>query len=319
MSQENKEQKEIKTRNTVEITGFAKNVPDYCKYIPRPLISFDLDCYRRRKTVEEEWITDEQRIIVFDNEEIHKLIQDGDRVKIIGELQSRNYTRDNHEVDELLAMAVKNYVAIWDDYPTFKKPKGNVRQIVNWGELLKYDLIPHVPEDSMYDEDGNKDRDAQFVYRMDEDGNLYKETQHTAYEIVASSVEKIEEELHETKGDYNKVILQGPITRQPYFDYLGQEKKIAFCGFNISTKSELLEGKMFYNNVITWADLAESTFHDVTIGDYVRVVGRLQSRNFEKEMTKKWKTPSGKKKKKKKVLTLMTREVSATKVTKLKV
>jgi single-stranded DNA-binding protein len=312
--------KEIKYKednNYVELTGTIKNLPDYCKYIPRPLISFDLQSFRRMKNEEEDLQSDENRIIVFDDEEFHKNFHNGERILIKGELQSRNYTRDNHEVDEIITMAVKNYIDIWSNYPTQKKPKGKKRQLIDWNKLLEVALIPSVPEDSIFKENGEKDHDGEFIYRIDEDGEVFKETQHVAYEIVAVKYEKLNEELDFTKGDKNKAVLLGKVTKQPYFDYLGQDNKVAFCSFNIGTKSKFFEGRMFYNNVITWSELAQEVFEHAQYGDYVKIVGRLQSRSYQKEIVKRWKTPSGRRKKKSRMLELTTREISATKVEKV--
>lgn len=299
--------------NVIELTGVIKNLPDYCKYIPRPLISFDLDSYRRRKSEEEEWRVDENRIVVFDDEEFHEKFSNGDRIRIKGELQSRNYTRDTYEVDELIKFAVTNYVDIWGSYPTKKEPKGNKRQLIEWSKLIEATLLETVPEDSIFDEFGNKNREAEYVYRVDVNGDVFKETQHVAYEIVATSIVKVEEELDSLLGDYNKAVILGRITKEPFFDFIGKDTPIPFCSLNIGTKSAFFEERMFFNNIITWSKLAETIFNNFHKDDYIKIVGRIQSRTFEKEFVKRWKTPSGKRKKKSKMFTLMTREISATK------
>ena len=166
----------------------------------------------------------------------------------------------------------------------------------------------------IFDENGQKNREAQFVYRVDVNGDVFKETQHVSYEVVAVSYEKIEEEVDPIKGDFNKATLLGRITKDPFFDFIGKETPIPFCSLNIGTKSSFFEEeRMFFNNVITWSKLAETIFENFQKDDYIKIVGRLQSRNFEKEFVKRWKTPSGKRKKKSKIFTLTTREISATK------
>lgn len=302
--------------NFVELSGVIKNLPDYCKYIPRPLIAFDLVSQRKRKTEEEEIRYDTNRIIVFDDEGFTDRYKEGDYIRVKGELQSRNFTRDNHEVEEMLSLAVKNYIEIFDEYPTDKDPKGKIRQKIAWSKLLSMGLIPSVPEDSMYLEDGtkSKSKDVPFVYRVDENGEVYKETEHVAYEVVAKKYELYDVELGPLEGDKNKVVLVGRVTKQPYFDYLGNETKVPFCSFNMCTKSKFFDDRVFYNNVITWSKLAEEAFENIQRDSVVKIVGRLQSRGYQKELVKRWKTPNGKRKKKDIVLDLVTREVSASKI-----
>jgi single-stranded DNA-binding protein len=301
--------------NFVDITGTIENLPDYCKYIPRPLISFDLISKRKRKSEEEEWQTDRNRIVLFDDEDFHTQFTNGERIRVKGELQSRNYTRDNHEVDSLITMAVQNYIEIEGEIPSNKQPSGRKKQPIDWSKLFQYGLLPKVPEDSMYKEDGTKEKnqDAPYVYRVNENGEVTKETEHVAYEIVAKKIEKAEE-IHPIFGDKNKVVLCGKITRNPYFDFLGRETKVPFFSFSMRTKSSFFEGRVFYNNVISWSDLAQDAFETIKVNDYARVVGRLQSREYTKEVTKRWVTEHGNKKKKKMDLTLITREVSASKI-----
>lgn len=305
-----------KDENFIELTGVIKNMPDYCKYIPRPLVSFDLTSQRRRRNEREEIKYDENRIIIFDDEEFLENFKDGDRIKIKGELQSRNYTRDTHEVDELIKIAVKNYIELFDEFPTEKEPKPRIKQVISWPKLLQMGMIPTVPEDSMYLEDGskNKSKEAPFVYRVDENGEVYKETQHVTYEVVAKKYEKIEEEVDPLIGDKNKAILVGKVTQQPYFDYLGTENKVSFCSFKVCTKSSFFEERVFYNNIISWSNIAEEAFENINADEYVKVVGRLQSRIHQKELIRRWKTPSGKRKKKVLEIELVTREISASKL-----
>jgi single-stranded DNA-binding protein len=308
----------LKDENFVDITGTISDLPDYCKYIPRPLIAFNLSSVRKRKSIEQPIVTDENRIVLFDNEEFHLDFNDGDRIRVKGELQSRNYTRDNHEVDELILMAVANYIEIWNELPSAKEPKGKIRQPIEWKKLMDVGLLPEVPSDSMYLADGTKDKnaDAPFVYRIDDNGEVFKETEHVAYEIVAKKIERLTEEIDPIIGDKNKVVILGKVTRNPNFNFLGTVNKVAFFSFNLRTKSQFFEGRVFYNNIISWSKLAEDAFENIKINDYVKVIGRLQSREYTKEITRRWVTPSGNKKKKKIELTLLTREISSSKIEK---
>lgn len=305
-----------KDENFVDITGTIQNIPDYCKYIPRPLISFDILSYRKRKTLEHPWVIDENCVVLFDDEEFHLNFKDGDRVRIKGETQTRNFTRDNHEVDEMVLVAVANYIEIWEEIPSIIEPKGKVRQPIDWKKLMEKGLLEVVPSDSMYTEDGTKFKsvDTPFVYRVDDNGEVFKETEHVAFEIIAKKIERIEEPMDELLGDKNKVITVGKITSNPNFDFLGNETKVPFFSFKLRTKSEFFEGRVVYNNIISWSKLAEDAFEHVKINDYVKVIGRLQSRRYKKEIVRRWVTPSGNKKKKKIELELITREISASKI-----
>lgn len=309
-------------KNTIEITGIIDGMPDFVKYTPRPLITFDLHSYRRKKNEEDEWNIDINRIVLFDKENFHNEFQNGQRVKVEGEVQSRNFTRDNHQIDDLIDMSVKNYIEILGSFPTKKPPKGKKREIIDWNKLLgendfQLKLLEEIPEDSIFKENFVKDREGEFIYRVDEDRNVYKETQHVSYEILATKITPLEEqEVDPKKGDFNKAVFIGKATKQPYFDYIGSENPIAFCSMNLGAKSEFFPGRTFYINVITWGKTAEEAFAAIQRNDFVKVIGRLQSRTYEKELIKRWKAQSGKRKKKKIVLNLTTREISATKVVK---
>lgn len=308
--------------NFVELTGVIKNLPDYVKYVmlphPRPLITFDLVSYRKKKDLEDEFEFDENRIILFDDEQFHQDFQNGDRVRIRGELQSRNFTRDNHEVDDLVKMAVKNYIDIMGEIPGIKPPKPKIRQPIDWKKILQLGLLPSIPDDSMFlgDNSKEKSKERQYVYQIDSNGDIFKSTEHVTYEVVVRKYEKLEDELEPLIGDKNKVVLEGLITRNPFFDMLGNENKVAFSSINVRTKSRFFDDRAFYNNVISWAKIAEEVFANIKEGDYVKVIGRLQSRTYNKEVTKRWTTIHGNKKKKKMELELLTREVSASKIMK---
>ena len=309
-----------KDENFVDIEGTIDNLPDYCKYIPRPLVAFDLFSKRKRKSEDEEWKVDHNRIIVFDDEEFHTIFENGERVRIKGEIQSRNFTRDNHPVDDLIKTAVKNYIEIEEgNMPTVTHPKGKKREPLQWEKLMVYGLLPDVPDDSMWKLDGSKQKtqDSPFVYRIDENGDVYKESEHTAYEILAKKIEKVEDECHPLNGDKNKVVLCGKITRRPNFDMVGPSS-IPFFQFNVRTISTFFEGqkRVFYNNVISWSTLAEEGFETLQVNDFVRVIGRLQSREYIKKVRKKWTTEHGNNKSKNIELSLTTREISASKIQK---
>lgn len=310
--------------NRVEITGEIRNLPDFVRYIPtekgvRPLLSFDCISFRGRKSEEDDWKTDDNKVVIFDNEEFLKVAKEGDRYRFIGELQSRNYNRVNEEMDEMIAFAVQNYFMSLKKYPTVDEVKGKKKGIVDWKELMKYGLIPEVPSDSMYNEDMVKEKtqDTPFIYLIDGEGEVTKESQHVTYEIVAVSFEKLEEPVDALRGDTNKVKMAGKITRDPFFNLLGMPPT-PFVNFNVGMKSEFFPDHMFFNNAIAWGKTAQDVFEELREGDYVMFKGRLQSRPYVKKFTKRWETPGGNKKKKVIELPLKTREVSVSYIEKLK-
>lgn len=309
-----------KDENFVEITGVIEKLPPLVKYSTgngsvRPIVQFDLLSQRERKNEEEEIRTDINRIILFDYETFTTDFQNGDHIRIKGVLQSRNYTLDFHLVEQYVKDAVRNYTDVFGEVPTTKVAERGKRQPIDWQKLLSIGFIKKVPDDSMYNDQNEKEKTAEriYLYRADENGDVFKETEHVAYEIISNKVERYEE-FDALEGDKNKVVLTGKIISRPHFDMLGNEVKTSFCSFKIRTQSRFFGDKRaFHNNVISWAHFAEEAFSTFQVGDIVKVVGRLQSRSFEKEVRYKYLTVHGNKKTKKKNKVITTHEVSVSK------
>lgn len=301
-------------QNTVELTGIIQKMDEFVRYIPNPIVGFDLSSNRKRKSVDAEWVADLNRIIVFDQEDLLSRFAVGDRVRVKGELQSRNYTRDKYDVDEQIQNAVDIFTQLYEKAPTKKQPKGRVRQPIEWKQLLDMNLIGFVPEDSMFREDGSKEKspDTNYVYRVDENFEVYKETEHVAYEVIAFSVTLMEEEMDELQGDVNRATIIGKITRDPSFDVL----KVPFSNSNIQTHLKYFkdQDRVAYANFIAWSQTAEDLFGEVKRGDLVKIVGRLQSRTYTKTVIERWKTPAGNRKKREVERSLITREISTSKL-----
>ena len=301
-------------QNSIELTGTIERMDEYIKYIPNPMVSFELSSLRKRKSIEEDWVSDNNRIIVFDNETVLQDFKLNDRVHIKGELQSRNYTRDHYDVDEQIQNAVDIYTQLYSEAPAKKQPKGRVRQPIDWSKLLELSLIGEVPADSMFKEDGSKDKNPEspYVYRVDENFEVYKETEHVAYEVIAFEVTLLEEEADPIFGDTNRITIVGKITRDPSFDVLG----VPFSNSNVQTQLKYFKDqeRVAYANFIAWSQAAEELFSSIKRGDFIKIVGRLQSRTYTKLVVKRWKTPSGRRKKKEMEKTLITREISASKL-----
>lgn len=304
--------------NRVVLSGEISNLPEFVRYVPRPLISFDLISCRQRRSEEEEWIKDVNKIVLFDEETFLKTVKEGERYKFIGEMQSRNYNRVNEEIEELYVMAVSNYYDIMGEYPCLEEPDSRKKQPIDWRKLLSIGLIPEAPEDSMYDADMNKykSQESPFVYLVDENGETTRESQHVTYEVLVKEYEKLEAPVDPLAGDINRVKMAGRVTFDPFFNVLG-ERMVPFVNFNVGTQSNIFDGHMFFNNAIAWGNRAEDIVKNLHKGDYVYIKGRLQSRDYVKKFTKRWKTPGGNRKKKVIELPLKTREVSISYVEKL--
>lgn len=310
-----------KDENFVDITGVIDRLPQLVKYStgngrPRPIIQFDLISQRERKSLDEEIKFDTNRIILFDHENFPNDFKNGDAVRIKGVLQSRNYTLDFHLVDQYVIDAVRNYTDVFGEVPTIGVPEKGKRKPIDWKKLLSIGFIKKVPEDSIYTEDNTKEKTSEriYLYRADENGDVFKETEHVAFEIISNKSEPLTEPIDELLGDKNKVVLTGKIITRPNFDMLGTDKKVSFCNFKIRTQSHFFGDKRaFHNNIISWAHFAEEAFAEFQAGDIIKVIGRLQSRTFEKEVTYKYLTEHGNKKKKKKVKPITTHEVSVSK------
>lgn len=300
--------------NRVELSGVIRKMDEYIRYIPAPMVSFELDSLRKRRTEEDELVYDLNRVIVFDDESFLEHYATGDRVRIKGELQSRNYTRDHYEVDEAVQNAVDIYVEVYENAPCKKQPKGRVRQPIDWSKLMEMKLLGQVPSDSMRKEDGTKEKteESPYVYRVDENHQVYKETEHTAYEVIAFEVAREEEPEPGLAGDVNRVTLTGRLTKDPNFDILG----VPFANSTVQTRLHYFKDKerVAYLNFIAWSHTAEEVFNELKRGDKVRLSGRLQSRTYTKTLTLRWKTPAGNNKKKNVERTFLTREISVSKI-----
>lgn len=310
-----------KDENFVDITGVIQKLPPFIKYSTgngavRPIIQFDLVSQRERKSLDEEIHFDTNRIILFDYENFANDFKEGDHIRVKGVLQSRNYTLDFHLAEQYVIDAVRNYTDVFGEAPAIKEIRKGKREPIDWQKLLSIGFIKKVPDDSMFIEDNSKSKSSErsYLYRVDENGDVFKETEHVAFEIISDKVEVVTEEVDELAGDKNKVILVGKIISRPYFDMLGQGTKVPFCSFKVRTQSRFFGDKRaFHNNVISWSHFAEEAFANFQVGDIIKVVGRLQSRTFDKEVTYKYLTEHGNKKKKKVNKAITTHEVSTSK------
>ncbi|WP_336770313.1 single-stranded DNA-binding protein [Bacillus bombysepticus] len=304
-------------RNYVVVSGTVGELPEVCTYLPRPLVSFDLQCFRKKKASEDEAKSDIFRIVMFDCEDLIDDVKEGDRILVKGELQTRNYMRPFTVTEEYVINAVRNYYEVFDEIPSQKPVEGRKRAPISFKKLFEQDFIPRLPQDSMFNEEDIKEKteDRYYIYTVDENGDVYKEIEQVAYEILTSKYELLEEPTP-TKGDVNFVELLGtPIP--PYnFTFRGEENPVPFLSFKVKTKSRFFkeEDRFFYTPIICWSQLAESNSELIEENKLVHIKGRLQTRTFEREIRVKWITEFGNIKKAKKPIEHIVREVSASKI-----
>lgn len=314
--------KEIKTKpfkNKVTISGEVYAKDDFVNYIPYPLAGFDIKTFREQK--EDEPVYDEIRVIRFNDESILDDLEIGDRVLIKGECQSRNYTNTHPLTDDLIQNAVDLYVNFFEEgqLPSLKEPTTHIKQPISWEKLFKFNLIDEIPADSIIRENGEREKNSvqNYIYRIDHNGEVYKETEHTAYEVIAHEVIKLTEPLNSIVGDENKVTYHGRISNSPTFDVINGNQ---FAKVTVQSFVEYFlpdEKRFVFFNFFAWGKNAEIIFSELDAGDIVRFTGRLQSSTIERTIRLKKKNSAGKTKRKKITVNEITREVSIGKMAKI--
>ena len=315
--------KQIKAKlfkNKITISGEIYSMDDYINYIPYPLAGFNIRSYREQKE-NEELKYDEIRIIRFNDEKVLDDYKIGDRVLIEGELQSRNYTTIHPLTDDLIQNAVDLFTNFFEEgkLPCEKQPTPRIKQPICWEMLFKYNLIDEIPADSIIRENGKRERTEHqiYIYRVDDNGQVYKETEHTAYEVIAHKITKLDEPLDPKMGDENHVVFHGRVTHPPIFDIKDGNPfaKVTVQSFIDYFQPE--EKRFVFFNFFVWGKNAEIIFRDLSAGDMVRFTGRLQSRTVERVIRLKKKNSAGKTKRKKITVSEITREVSITTMAKI--
>lgn len=344
--------KEIKAKpfkNKITITGEIYKMDEYINYIPYPLVGFDIRSHRPSKgtpidvnptesskanelplTLENENDSadttnnqnfDEIRIIRFHDETLLDDYQIGDRVRIKGELQSRNYATLHPLTDDLIQNAVELYTNFFEEgaLPCEKQPTSRIKQPILWEKLFQYNLIDEIPADSLIREDGLKEKTETqiYTYKVDENGEVTKETENTAFEVIAHTVEKLNEPLDLEQGDENHVVYHGRVSRSPVFDIIDTTpfSKLTVQSFVNYFQPE--EKRFVFFNFFVWGKNAEIILNDLEIGDMVRFTGRLQSKVIERTLRLKKKNAAGKTKRKKITINESVREVSIEKMAKI--
>lgn len=347
--------KTIKTKpfkNKVTLTGEIYKMDEYINYIPYPLVGFDIRSFRPTKEdsalleqqdnitldelplaqagaidpeIEQEKTNsqayDEIRIIRFHDETLLDDYEIGDRVRIQGELQSRNYATLHPLTDDLIQNAVELYTNFFEEglLPCEKQPTSRIKQPILWEKLFQYNLIDEIPADSLIRKDGTKEKTETqiYTYKVDENGEVTKETENTAFEVIAHTVEKLDESLDVVKGDENHVVYHGRVSRSPLFDIIDANPFAKLTVQSFVNYFQPDEKRFVFFNFFVWGKNAEIILNNLEIGDMVRFTGRLQSKVIERTLRLKKKNAAGKTKRKKVVINESVREVSIEKMAKI--
>lgn len=296
-------------RNYIKLSGTLVNIFTI-ENEEENIISLDIHSYRKQINNQNRQKFDEIRVYIFNQPDFLNEFAPGDRIQVIGEIQSRNYEFD-YVFDDEVQIAVDNYFHLFQTIPTLEIPAEGKRVDIDWRKLTDISLIENVPNDSKKDEWGNRrtDKDARYIYTVDETGKVSKVTQHTAYEVAAKKYKKLEEPLEPAKGDYNYVNLVGKVIRKvPVYT---NSQGIMSCTFNLATVSSIFENRFYYLHVLQWESLARAVQNELEIGEVVEVSGRFQSRPLKKDRKNQWLSKTGKKRVRQFESEVTIREISA--------
>lgn len=287
-----------KNKNKIILTGEISELPEFTRNVyvekDRSLVQFTIKSYRE-KTNRNKQEYDEIDIVLFDHPDFLQNAKVGDRFQFVGELQNRNYglRHENENVDEIYQNAVNMYRKIVGSNPTKVQYSQNKLSPVIWEELFKYYLIPSVPKDSMYDINNQK-TNQKFVYSVDIDGTVIKETQHVHYEVLVHEYRKLTEPLDKRRGDKNKVTFCGHVNKNLNIQKQ-YRNKIPYASIPIqSDVTYFSPNRKVTVHAIAWDKLALDIAKNIKKNDYVEMYGRFQTRKYTKEMIKKRKSKTGK-------------------------
>jgi len=102
------------------------------------------------------------------------------------------------------------------------------------------------------------------------------------------------EKLRKTKMYLNKVLIVGNLTRDPELKSLPSGMQVA--SFSVATnrvwkdKSGTKQESADYHNIVVFGKQAESTARFMTKGSQILIEGRLQTRSWDKEGQKMYRT-----------------------------
>src|SRR5690625_7844005 len=132
----------------LKINGIVGNCDPTLMYMPGALFGIELEqtifkennVYKNMETKSGEEINS-FRTIVLDDEEVDRVIEEGDYIEIVGEVQSRNFDKFNPIVEPELQNAVELYYITFNNYPTKKQPTERFDQDIVWKKILDLEFI----------------------------------------------------------------------------------------------------------------------------------------------------------------------------------
>lgn len=284
------------------------------------------------------------RIIFINQPNVINEFEIGDRITLLGEIQSRNYFQFYPLSDTLIQNAVDIYQNLFNKIPTKEEPTQFIRQPIHWEPLLDLNLLEGIPSDSLFIEDGKKSDDPNnpYLYKIDWNGEVTKETRETIIEVIVLDYKKEEKlcvvessdsslidsnpleklvkddqldtnittesniESDENLGDeevINDIFISGRVASTPNLEVQGAN---VFTEFKVQTYIPFFEKKeerlTFITVKATGGD-AEKIFNTFEYGQYIQVYGSLVSEMTNHTFRVKKITASNKKKTKKIVIT----------------
>jgi|GEM_PF-3145975 len=262
--------------NQVVISGTIHNLAHIVKYIPNPMIDFEI--HSQRKAVpNKETVIDVIKVVVMNNEQFLERYREGDRILIRGELRSRRFTTNHYRVNPMITKAVRNYMEIFGEFPAVQEPKQWRRELIDWRPLIRSGFMASVPFDSFFDLNGNpvKTDDPahqKYQYRIDKDGLVYKEVQHTSYEVLAVSDEPLKKPVDPTAGDQNQAVLRGEVRRRT----LTRPGAHPLLSVVVRTQTDAQAN----NHIFLWGTKAEDLYRRMAVGTRIYAEGRMQDRSY---------------------------------------
>lgn len=268
----------IPDQNIALLTGRVASEPSI-RYVGDDgldICEFILDSKREtgRRDEESELTSNVFNVVIKGNgaEEWSQQLREGLHVRIQGLFQSRPYRRRIE--DRVLSEIAEIYVLSYQEAPV-KKPKSKKDQPVDWGKLIDSGLLLDIPEDDISQPEGT------YRYFVSNTGKVFKETRHIRYEVLVKSIQVIDPPA--SGVDENRIILVGEVLPKPRITYVS-DQQIPLCQLMIVTKRKE-DDRTDLVHCIRWGDMGEKIAKDYADGGRAKILGRLQSRYYEKEIT----------------------------------
>src|SRR5690625_78420 len=290
-----------KYANKLKINGIVGKCDPTLMYIPGALFGFELEqpifkennVYKNMETKSGEEINS-FRTIVLDDEEVDRVIEEGDYIEIVGEVQSRNFDKFHPIVEPELQNAVELYYSAFDKYPTKKQPTERFDQDIVWKKILDLDFINKIPIDAIFNEKQEKVQTERnfYHYKVDWNGEVKRITRETIYEVLVHEYKLLD---HPPEKYYNEVMLKGRIASDITFDIGENGEPYSF--FTLHTYLNYFRGiekRFAFLPIEVYGDEAIEVFDQFKKGSFIELDGRFLSKDVFKVLRNRRVTASGK-------------------------